>query len=236
MREVAVRGDGVTQVQGPWGETRAVPEAFQQLSVKKVLALQRSSPWLERIEAAVEVIVKADVTHKKRLKMLRLLADKINDAVSSQSACRRGCDACCKIQVEMTGWEARVIAEELGIEVKEPPEYGGSDSRVLSLDLMGKPCGFLKDGDCSIYASRPIACRLHHSLNADAAMCQPTVNPEDSMVPTLNLTVVHIAYAICSGSTKPGDIADFFEEAKRGPSVIDRAVGVTLEQPEGAQA
>lgn len=224
MGGVVERGRGTAQVMGPWGETREVPEEVQELSLRKMRALYKESPWLERINEAARTIVHADVTHTKRLKMLRGLADRINDAVSKESACRRGCNACCKIQVEMTGWEARVIADELGIKVKEPEAHKSGDSRQRSLELMGRPCGFLKNGECSIYSSRPIACRLHHSLNLDAAMCQPDVPPEESMVPSLNMTVVHMAYAMCSGATQTADIGEFFEEAKRGPSVIERCV------------
>lgn len=217
-------GQGTALVRGPWGETREVPEALEELARQKTLAVYRANPWLERLTEAAGAIIRADVTHTKRLKMLRALADRINVAVSKQAACRRGCDACCKIQVEMTGWEAKIIGEEMGIKVKEPAPAKAEDSKKRSMDLLGKPCGFLKAGECSIYASRPIACRVHHSLNMDAAMCQPEVNPAESMVPTLNMTMLHLAYAACSGKTGAGDISEFFDEARRGPSVIERCL------------
>lgn len=235
MNEVVESGAETAWVQGPWGEMREVAQSVQTLSLKKMRALHKDNPWLDRMAEAAGVIVRADVTHKKRLKMLRALADRINSAVSKEAACRRGCDACCKIQVEMTSWEAKVIAEELGIQLKQPAAPLEGHSRERSLALLGKPCGFLRNGDCSIYESRPIACRLHHSLNMDARMCQPEVKPDESMVPSLNMNAIHLAYAMCSGlSAVLGDISDFFEEAKRGPSVIERCLDNEASTDKGA--
>ena len=214
MSDVAEPAGATAEVMGPWGEVRTVPQAVQRLAREKLMALYRASPWLEKIDGAAMAIVRADVTHKKRLKMLRALADKVNAAVSKEAACKRGCNACCKIQVEMSVWEAGLIGAELGLEVKTPPEL--NDSKARSLELLGRACGFLKEGECSIYESRPLACRIHHSLNLDAAMCQPDVKPEDSMVPSLTLTGIKEVYAVCSGSMRMHDLSDFFEEARRG--------------------
>lgn len=213
--------DGLARVMGPWGEVRSVPEAVQRMAETRMNAVLKNNQWLERLGGAVGAIVKADVTHKKRLQMLRSLADRVNNAVSPQAACKKGCDACCKIQVEISAWEARLIGAELGLRVMEPSEV--EDSRARSLDLMGSACGFLKEGQCSIYESRPIACRLHHSLSDDASMCQMDVKPEESMVPAMNLVSLKAGYAVCSGSTRFNDIRDFFVEARCGVPPSEKA-------------
>jgi Fe-S-cluster containining protein len=188
---------------------------------QKMRATQRRNPWLAMLGGAMDAVVRADVTHKKRLKMLRSLADKINAAVGPESACGDGCSACCKIQVEMSQWEAKLIGEELGLKVLEPAAMDNHQER--SLELLGRACGFLKEDRCSIYAARPIACRLHHNLSYDASMCQPEVVPEESMVPTLNLMVFHVGYMACSGGGVTSDIGDFFVEAKRGDLTVSTA-------------
>jgi Fe-S-cluster containining protein len=38
---------------------------------------------------------------------------------------------------------------------------------------IGVPCPFLRGGECSVYAVRPLACRLHHVVEDDAAKCGP---------------------------------------------------------------
>ena len=203
----------VAEVMGPWGSVRSVPEAIKKMAEEKMRSTQRRSPWLLKLSGAVGAVVRADVTHKKRLKMLRSLADRINEAVEPESACHNGCSACCKIQVEMSAWEARLIGDELGLKVLDPAPV--DNPRERSLDLLGMACGFLKEDRCSIYASRPVACRVHHNLSYDASMCQPDVVPEESMVPTLNLMAFHAGYMACSGDGPTADIGDFFAEASR---------------------
>ena len=64
--------------------------------------------------------------------------------------CRKQCDACCQKQFSVSAVEAYSIAEgfqtlsrQAKIEVRRPKES----------------CSFLLDGECSIYANRPVICR-----------------------------------------------------------------------------
>ena len=55
------------------------------------------------------------------------------------------------------------------------------------------PCPFLIDGACSVYASRPIACRGHHSLNPSPDDCKDK-NEGKTSVKSLNLLplLIHV--------------------------------------------
>ncbi|HRQ48109.1 MAG TPA: hypothetical protein PK725_14235, partial [Rhodocyclaceae bacterium] len=81
-------------------------------------------------------------------------------------------------------------------------------------------CPFMHDRQCSIYEHRPIACRLHFTLDADAYFCQTTLDPADSAVPNVDLSEFWFAYAylgIQLGSTI-GDIRQFFPAGTTPPA------------------
>lgn len=193
--------------------SRPVPVELHKSLEAKVQRVANRHPWLQHLEQAVQAIVTANLTHRQRYLRLRALADRIQAAVEPEAACHRGCSACCTIQVEMSGWEARLLTQELGLTLLVPDKP--HDAAGKASQLLGAACGFLKDGQCSIYASRPLACRLHHSLGPNAAMCQSDVPLENSIVPRLNLRIYWLGYAMCSAGTAVGDIADFLAQARR---------------------
>lgn len=89
-----------------------------------------------------------------------------DDAVIQENAlvsCSKGCHFCCRQNVHTFRAEAQVIAEyckEKGIDIpknylKEQLKYGW---RELAKTEVGW-CVFLKNGECSIYPVRPMACR-----------------------------------------------------------------------------
>ena len=77
----------------------------------------------------------------------------------------------------------------------------------------GVPCSFLKEGRCSIYASRPLACRLQLNMDDDDLLCQ-LIEGESIRVPYLNLTTHHVAAVVALGMGQP--IADIREWFPRG--------------------
>jgi Fe-S-cluster containining protein len=120
------------------------------------------------------------ISQVKVVAWLRKAAGTFGDALAPMAACRSGCSACCHIPVMVLASEAKVIGREIGRvphavpmerRNQDPPEWRGS----------GHACHFLKNDRCSIYASRPIACRLLFNLDRDALLCQhqdtPTIVP-----------------------------------------------------------
>ncbi len=71
------------------------------------------------------------------------------------------------------------------------------------------PITFLKDNLCSIYAERPIVCRLHHSLEESASGCDAGRQPE-----AVDLTEVYVGELRMMGRMMIyADIREFFPRA-----------------------
>lgn len=134
-------------------------------------------------------------------------------------ACKRGCSHCCHIQVLMTQDEADVIGKRIkrkAVQYKGPSR-GRADVETFDYGYHN-PCTFLVDGECSIYANRPLACRTQYSLDIDALLCElapgesppvPYLNPHPFMMAFLQmLGVPHVVPVLA-------DIREFFPKAEQ---------------------
>ncbi len=159
----------------------------------------------ERIEARLTVPA-GETTPSRLLPVFRALADAIVDVGVAQEAargktvsCSRGCGACCRQLVPISGTEARALREL----VRDLPETrrnrieerfrdarrrldaaglsevllasrafeAGEAERVgLGYFHLGIACPFLEDEACSIYEDRPIACH-EYLVTSDPAHC-----------------------------------------------------------------
>lgn len=120
----------------------------------------------------------------RKLEMLWKLADSLMAFNGRNVACKRGCSHCCHIAVAVVEPEAKLIGRKIGRAPADAPgRYGfqGFDYGYHN------PCTFLRDGECSIYEYRPLACRLQYSLDDDALLCNLTP-PHSVTVPLLNAT------------------------------------------------
>jgi Fe-S-cluster containining protein len=176
-------------------------------------------------------------TQAGRLTWVLRAVDTVGRAVASASAspCRRGCAHCCHIAVPMTDVEARAIGRSIGRQPAEAPAgaiaLSGTydDPHTLSLlqdqqarashGVSDSPCPFLgRDFACSIYAIRPIACRLHFSLEDDASHCD-AASPRSPVV-RLNTVVEHAASIVLLGPRlKVADIRAFFPSRRVKPGM-----------------
>ncbi len=132
---------------------------------------------------------------------LRQLYGKLDAKVASNiekaghvPSCKKGCDACCKIMTVVTIAEAMVLA----LEIYKKPDWRSllpalresalamSPIGLTEYDYAQKrlPCVFLKDGACSVYESRPAACRYYFVVS-DPLLCDAsntqTVGSIDTM-------------------------------------------------------
>lgn len=144
-----------------------------------------------------------------RYAALRQLADLFVEAAKGIAPCRSGCTHCCHIPVAMAPSEARVIARATGRALSK---------RGVKLAARGvgrteygyeTPCPFLKEGGCSIYAVRPIACRALISLDGDDLLCR-LVPGASIQVPYLNLSDLQMLLATLALGEGLADIRDFF--------------------------
>ena len=91
--------------------------------------------------------------------------------------CKKGCTACCFIEIDVSGDEAAVIIDycrENGMEIdREYLTKQAAVGRKSYSDL--SRCVFLKDNLCTIYPVRPIACRKHW-VKTDPALCDFSKN------------------------------------------------------------
>lgn len=133
---------------------------------------------------------------KNIFKKVRQIYTGIDKQVSAQATrmkatCTKGCAGCCYQLVSTSFIEALLIADFLlrnrtPEELKEVTQkltaatarYRFSQNRT-TLFLEKEPCPFLITGEapftgtCSIYAARPLTCRMHYVVS-DPKLCEPT--------------------------------------------------------------
>jgi len=100
-----------------------------------------------------------DSLHNYRTLVERVdaLGQRIETEFRAQIACRRGCDACCR-HLSLFWVEGVALAQAL-VDLPEPvAEEIRERARRSAAD---GPCPLLADGDCLLYAARPIICRTH---------------------------------------------------------------------------
>tara|TARA_B100002003_G_scaffold175288_1_gene163156 strand:- start:3766 stop:4359 length:594 start_codon:yes stop_codon:yes gene_type:complete len=103
----------------------------------------------------------------KKLKVLYDLVDSISAHLGRFSACKKGCNSCCHYPVSILQIEADYIEKFENKKQKNKAEK--------KTTLEGSACPFLKNGSCSIYKSRPFACRTHFTFTKDAKWCSEEV-------------------------------------------------------------
>jgi Fe-S-cluster containining protein len=161
--------------------------------------------------------------------------------------CTKGCAACCYLLVGVTFAEVRAIAAHLIGELSPAQlsalrdELTAATPALVSLRsrdeylLRRQPCTFLRSGEepwsgaCSIYAVRPLACRLHLVVSAPER-CAPDAVRDVTFVDTRFAHVhasVRLADVDDERDTKYGPMAPFLvlaiEERLDGkaPSLLD---------------
>jgi uncharacterized protein len=118
----------------------------------------------------------------EKIEAMWQMADELGAIAAPHAACRKGCSHCCHISVLISGQEAELIGEKIG--VKPAKVKGNTGPRDIEAGYHN-PCPFLKDGACSIYESRPFVCRKLINIDTDALLCE--LVGRSSEVPYMNL-------------------------------------------------
>lgn len=145
---------------------------------------------------------------KSKLGKIYALMAEVGDAVAPFVACGKGCSACCKMNVSISAIEAERLSAASGrrmVNVAQPIRH--SEDRFA-----GVTCPFLVNDECSVYDTRPYACRAHYSFDTNAHWCQPDRAYVEGMS-LLQMGGARQAYNdIVVGSRMGGfaDIRDFF--------------------------
>ncbi len=170
------------------------------------------NPWIRNLYEVAAPILFKNASPRSKLLELRNLSDKVAAAVSENVACKgNGCSYCCYQAVTITSIEAGWLQEATGRKAAGNVRRGLDDLEQMRADFTGQPCPFLaKDGACSVYSSRPIACRLSMNIGASPFFCDTSIPSELSSVPALDLTQFWIIYSQITEKSTLGDIRDFF--------------------------
>jgi uncharacterized protein len=155
---------------------------------------------------------RAPIGHK--FARLTQITEGISRAVVPHTECRNGCSHCCHQAVTVMGPEVRAIERATGRHAI-PQHRAGVSFPGLGGELRQRfsqvPCTFLHHGRCTIYPARPLACRLHHSLEASSDNCNIAKHPGNSIA-SLNLPMTAIIAQAFLQEDR-GDIREFFPPA-----------------------
>ena len=160
-------------------------------------------------QAAALLESRAPMGHKAA--RLVQIADGLSRAITPHVECRNGCSHCCSQPVGVSGYEVRAIERFTGRKAIMQGRGGIPHPELpeqMRKRFTGKACTFLEAGRCTIYAVRPISCRLHHSLMSSAEPCDTARHP-DMHVPALNLPLDPIFVHVFRAEDR-GDIREFF--------------------------
>lgn len=122
--------------------------------------------------------------------------------------CARGCAFCCRVNVDISEEEAACIIEycqQRGMQInteRMQAQLGKDRSTWKDLSIADQHCAFLKDGLCSVYEVRPLACRKYFSTTRH--LCE---NPfGETVVMTCNRTEI-VASGVYA-ATKSGSLPE----------------------------
>lgn len=144
----------------------------------------RSERKLHRIvRESLTALVESPEPLDRKVIRLRRIADAAANLIAPFTPCAKGCSACCYNPAIISELEAMSIAQATDTPLATPSRVFdvGADAearRAYSSHHAAVACTFLKEGLCSIYAHRPMVCRVHHSLEDSAAGCAGGRQPE----------------------------------------------------------
>lgn len=161
-----------------------------------------------RDDVIAEKLCRENSSAKSKLAKIYSLMKDVSQEVAPYVACNKGCSDCCKMNVSISLIEAERLAEvsKKTLVVVKTPIYHAEEK------FTGVPCPFLMNNVCSVYETRPFACRAHYSFDTSAYWCHPERAYEGEMS-LLRMGGAQRAYEeIVASSSMRGfaDIRDFF--------------------------
>lgn len=167
---------------------------------------------LRRIAGATLYAADLPLPSHERVIRIAKLADAAARMVRDQTPCRRGCSACCHINLPLGRTEAERLAKASGRELTAANALPAMAAALLRDDtrFYGVPCPFLKNDECSVYRDRPIACRTHHVIEESAAKCAVDEGRRTDPIAKFNLSFFDEAAAVVMQHELVGDIRDWF--------------------------
>jgi Fe-S-cluster containining protein len=190
------------EAQARMADPTLFPKAEERLKViNKRLAASDVQRYADQIAKPISTA--------RKVIFLKQAINVLIEATKGISPCAEGCAHCCHMATFITVREAEELAKASGRKMQTPDVYDAPDAIER---YQGIPCTFLKDNRCTVYNNRPIACRIHISVDRDNLLCKiipgeeirtPTVNTERYNL--LHLTTYKNPTEICFA-----DIRQFF--------------------------
>ncbi|MDG0818098.1 YkgJ family cysteine cluster protein [Bdellovibrio svalbardensis] len=113
-------------------------------------------------------------------KLHELVEQEIAQGAEIEISCKKGCSACCHMEVEITSYEAEILATlvteghviDRGRLQKQSERSLQDGQWKQGIRNLESKCVFLNsEGACSIYEHRPVMCR-RHSVTSPAKNCE----------------------------------------------------------------
>jgi Fe-S-cluster containining protein len=196
--------------------TEMSPEQRRILASEKLDTFFSSVPpdLRQRVTSLPKRISQMNARTSIKLQEVLRTADLIFAYAGNFAACARGCGHCCHVHVPIADFEAKYIEDHTGT----TPVALGRSLRHDRMEFSGKtPCPFLTNGECSIYQSRPLTCRMHLNFDIDNFWClHENWNKPEATIPRPDIHPLMDAYHLLCGKTPPvvADIRDFFPNGK----------------------
>lgn len=184
---------------------------------RRKLAGVASNPAAWRLVQAAQRAPSA----RQRVVWLHRAADAWAAPQQAVAACREGCNHCCRTPVTITRLEAGLIGRAAGRTPVAPArsvrlaEHETLESAIEAHAEMEVasgwpgPCPFLSDGRCSVYAARPMACRLLLNMDDDDLLCRH-VEGTPIPVPYADSSRLKALYLLAQPGAELADIRAFF--------------------------
>jgi uncharacterized protein len=126
-------------------------------------------PLLDSEDSIAASLSTENASARSKLRRIYKLMDQMAIHRQAHVACKQGCAACCRMNITVSAVEAEAIAAAAG---RTLIRVSGSIVHPED-EFIGKPCPFLVGEECSIYLSRPLACRKHASYFTSEKWCAP---------------------------------------------------------------
>ncbi len=173
----------------------------------------RGGDRLRQLRMKSSVVIRSSDSPQRKYWRLTQITDEANAIVAPSTPCKQGCSHCCHIPVPISLGEAMKLAAVSGrkLDISAGQSASIAAEQIDSMQrFIGVPCSFLVNNECSVYKDRPITCRAHHVIEADATKCDATKNQEP--IASIDLSWLSFAAAEITVNEPYADIREFFHE------------------------
>lgn len=191
---------------------------------QRLQVLCDACPELLNIPTRAERIIRENARFAIKSARFYQLADEMKAMMDPFVVCSAGCSHCCRRPTLIYQHEADAIAERTQCKAQQLQYRPMRDVLDTAKTFLGQPCPFLVEDRCSIYASRPLICRLHNSLHDDPEDCRIGPSGELKAVMSVDPDFVEIYYHQAVFQWRPQEPCGFIQEFF-GPADLTRENG-----------